>query len=242
MAYPSAAHAPWTCRTLAAGESLESVYGAQWTDLARFNRIDRRHARPGVGLRHPDRLEDVLGFCPLPAVRPDNSDEARLLVVDRAEQFLAAYEWGQRVLCLPVATGRLGFETPAGAFRLTAADRNHRSSRYPIAGTRIPYPMRFGLRFLTTRSGSSFWLHGRDLPGAPASHGCIGLADEEMQRRYYGLPLEPILDDARQLFAWAIGSEADTGRQFTLPSGPRMLVVGDTPRPRSAIAAAHRPR
>lgn len=245
VAYPSDAQIPWTCRLLLAGESLESVYGDAWKDVARFNRIDRRHARPGRRIRDPARLADVAAFCPLPSTRADDTGTARVVVVDRSEQFLGAYEWGQRVLCLPAATGRPGFDTPAGRFRLTAADRWHRSSRYPIAGTRIPYPMHFGLRFLTTRRGSSFWIHGRDLPGSPASHGCIGLYDEAMQQRYYGFPEAPVLDDARQLFEWATNPLADPGGFVTLPDGPSMVVVGTTAArrlPRTAQAATKQTR
>ncbi len=29
----------------------------------------------------------------------------------------------------------------------------------------------------------AFWIHGCDLPGYPASHGCVGLYDEEMQKK-----------------------------------------------------------
>ena len=32
------------------------------------------------------------------------------------------------------------------------------------------------------REGVSYWIHGRDMPGYPASHGCIGLYDESMQK------------------------------------------------------------
>ena len=43
-------------------------------------------------------------------------------------------------------------------------------------------------------------IHGRDLPGYPASHGCIGLYDEPMQKEQYGVPGDPELNDAKRRF------------------------------------------
>jgi hypothetical protein len=42
--HPSDAMVEWDCRTIRAGESLEALFGGYWIDVARFNRIDRRHA------------------------------------------------------------------------------------------------------------------------------------------------------------------------------------------------------
>ncbi len=54
----------------------------------------------------------------------------------------------------------------------------------------------------------SYWIHARDLPGRPASHGCVGVFDEAMQHRVYGVPDKPVLDDAKKLYAWTIGEVA----------------------------------
>jgi hypothetical protein len=65
----------------------------------------------------------------------------------------------------------------------------------------IPYPMHYGLRFYVDKSEEnwpSFWLHGRDMPGYPASHGCIGLYDEEMQKKVYKDPKNVRLKDAKK--------------------------------------------
>jgi hypothetical protein len=88
--------------------------------------------------------------------------------------------------------------------------------------------MHYGLRFLTTRSGVTYWIHGRDMPGYPASHGCIGLYDEEMQREVYRSPKDPRLDDARRLYEWAIGEVVDTGTKQEFV-GPRLVITGALP-------------
>ena len=43
--YPSDATVEWDCRVILPGESLETIFGDYWVEAARFNRIDRRHAR-----------------------------------------------------------------------------------------------------------------------------------------------------------------------------------------------------
>ena len=55
--------------------------------------------------------------------------------------------------------------------------------------------MHYGLRFFIDKSVDtwpSYWIHGRDLPGYPASHGCIGLYDEEMQLWTRSVELFPL--------------------------------------------------
>jgi len=43
-------------------------------------------------------------------------------------------------------------------------------------------------------------VYGQDLPGYPASHGCIGLYDAPRQKEEYGIPKDPELNDAKRLF------------------------------------------
>jgi hypothetical protein len=227
--YPSDAGVAWNCRRLRSGETLEGLFGERWTDVARFNRVDRRHATAGVALKVPARLEDIAGFTPMPAEYPDAAGEPKFILVDLSEQFLGAYEHGRLVRSAPLASGEIGNETPAGAFRITAAHRRHQSSRYTIEATETPYPMRWALRFHVNAMGVAYWMHGRDVPGYPASHGCIGLSDEPMQKEYFGWPERPVLEDARGLYEWVVGAMLDDDRVVELREGPKMLVVGQAP-------------
>jgi hypothetical protein len=230
LRYPSDSRLDWTCQRLRAGESLELVFGDRWIDVARFNRIDRRHAAPGTEIKVPANLDDIRDFTPLPREYADARTEARFVLVDRSEQFLGAYEAGRLVFSAPVTVGEEDHETPAGDFRITAAHRSHVSSLYTIEGTSTPYPMTWALRFHTSPDGVTFWLHGRDMPGCPASHGCIGLYDEWMQQAYYGVPRVPVLDDARTLYEWVLGARAGDGGIVTLRDGPRLRIIGRAPR------------
>ncbi len=223
--HPSDARIAWACRTLRAGERVERLFGERWVDVLRFNRIDRRHATAGVSLKVPRRLDDIRDFTPMPAEYPEAAGEAKFVLVDLAEQFLGAYEHGRLAFSSPLASGENDHPTPTGDFTITAADRTHASSLYKVEGTDTPYPMTWALRFYTGPDGVAFWLHGRDLPGYAASHGCIGLYDESMQRTYYRAPARPVLDDARHLYEWVVGAESDTA-QMRIVAGPRVRIVG----------------
>jgi len=224
LAYPSDARIDWTCHTIGKDETLEGLFGEHWMDVARFNRIDRRHVIKGLRIKVPGRLETIERFTPMPVRYAPADSDSQFVVVDLTEQFLGAYEKGRRVFSAPIATGTPRHPTPRGMFRITAYDRDHVSSVYDIGDTDRPYPMHYGLRFHITASGMSYWIHGRDMPGVPVSHGCIGLYDEAMQKRYYGRPDVPILADARRLFEWVVGSRAQTGMR-ALPDGPRVMIV-----------------
>jgi hypothetical protein len=228
--YPSDAAIEWDCRKLKAGESLETLFGDRWIDLARFNRIDRRHVRPGTAIKVPRRLNDIGFVQPLPRFYQPAEQEEQFLLIDLAEQFLGAYEYGALQFSLPIASGEPGNETPSGEFRITAAHRKHESCLYSVEGTDRPYPMNYALRFHVNREGTSYWIHGRDLPGYPASHGCIGLYDEPMQKEQYGVPKDPELTDAKRLYEWVLGGEIGDDRMIPLRHGPRVVIIGEAPK------------
>lgn len=219
----------WECRRIKRGETPEMLFGERWLDVLRFNRIDRRHLIAGVSIKVPRNLDDILDYSPLPSTYPAAAQEEKFVLADLSEQFLGAYEYGELVFSLPIASGNRKNRTPTGDFRIDAFSRRHRSSLYRIEKTNIPYPMHYALRFFVNRQGVNFWLHGRDLPGFPASHGCIGLYDEEMQQQYYRFPRQPRLQDARTLYEWAIGAREDSGSITRLKNGPRVRIIGESP-------------
>ena len=64
----------------------------------------------------------------------------------------------------------------------------------------------------------------------PASHGCVGLYDEAMQKEQYGIPKDPEVDDAKKLFEWVLGGEPEDDRVIPLPNGPRLRIIGKAPK------------
>ena len=89
--------------------------------------------------------------------------------------------------------------------------------------------MQYALRFFINEAGVDFWIHGRDVPGFPASHGCVGLYDEEMQQKYYNYSPPPQLQDSRTLYEWAIGDRDDSGGFTLLKNGPKVRIIGKPP-------------
>lgn len=67
----------------------------------------------------------------------------------------------------PISSGRKGRATPTGNFKVSEKDKNHISTIYHC-------PMKYFLRL----SGMSFGLHVGQLPGYPASHGCVRLPEQ----------------------------------------------------------------
>jgi hypothetical protein len=229
VVHPGDALIDWECRKIKKGETPESLFGDRWLDVLRFNRIDRRHLISGVSIKVPRNLDDIEEYTPLPDTYPPAAQDEKFILVDLFEQFLGAYENGEMVFSFPIASGNRKHRTPSGYFRIDAFSRRHRSSLYQIEKTTTPYPMHYALRFFINSKGVDFWLHGRDLPGFPASHGCVGLYDEEMQQRYYHFPRELRLEDARTLYEWAVGEQEDSGRFTRLKNGPRVRVIGESP-------------
>ena len=229
VVHPSDAKIPWDCRKIRAGDTPEKLFSDRWQDVLRFNRLDRRHFYEGVSLKVPLNLGDIVNFSPLPDEYAAAAFEEKFILIELGEQFLGAYEYGQRVFSFPIGSGAIDNRTPAGEFRVNAFHRRHQSSLYKIEKKDIPYPMHYGLRFWTNGQGVDFWLHGRDMPGYAPSHGCVGLYDEEMQKRYYKFPARPILKDARTLYEWVIAYRRDDGGLTSLKNGPRLLIIGVTP-------------
>ena len=229
--HPSDDFIDWECRPLKKRQTPESAFGDLWQDVLRFNRIDRRHVYPGMRLKVPKDLAQIAGFTPMPATYDKAAQEPKYILVDLAEQFLGAYEYGRLVHSFPIASGFGKHKTPTGEFRITAFSLDHSSSLYKMEKTEYAYPMRYALRFLVNAEGVAFWLHGRDLPGFPASHGCVGLYDEEMQKEYYKTPRKPLLNDARTLFEWVVGYVPDNDDDSTvhLSGGPKVEIIGSSP-------------
>ena len=78
------------------------------------------------------------------------------------------YRDGALVAASAISTGSLGRETPTGVFSILEKKVMHRSTTYDDAP--MPYMQRL------TSKGIA--MHAGDLPGYPASHGCIRLPNE----------------------------------------------------------------
>lgn len=97
-----------------------------------------------------------------------------LIVISKSSQQLFVFKDGEAWASSPVSTGKKGHETPAGVFPILQKKVFHRSNLYSNA--QMPYMQRL------TWDGIA--LHAGELPGYPASHGCIRMPKEFAQKLY----------------------------------------------------------
>ena len=88
-----------------------------------------------------------------------------LVYVELNRQLATVYRNGVRIAVSTVSSGKDGYDTPGGVFTILEKDIDHRSRTYDDAP--MPYQQRL------TWKGVA--MHAGNLPGYPASHGCVRL-------------------------------------------------------------------
>ena len=97
---------------------------------------------------------------------PERSAQGEVeIVVSLPLQRAYVYRAGTLIGISTVSTGRRGHETPTGSFNILQKRREHYSNLYNNA----PMP------FMQRLTWDGIALHAGQLPGHPASHGCIRL-------------------------------------------------------------------
>ena len=121
---------------------------------------------------------------------PESRSGRPSIVVNLREQEAYLYRGGYTVATSRISSGREGYRTPTGHFRIIRKDEDHRSSLYgdyvndsgqvvkanvdsrrdrkPPHSQFVGAPMPYFLEF-----SPGYGLHQGYLPGVPASHGCI---------------------------------------------------------------------
>ena len=98
--------------------------------------------------------------------QPEASSEGEVVVVVSLQLQKAFVYRGDGLIGLStISSGKAGHETPTGTFEILQKRREHYSNKYNNA----PMP------FMQRLTWSGVALHGGDIPGYPASHGCIRL-------------------------------------------------------------------
>jgi hypothetical protein len=88
-----------------------------------------------------------------------------VVLVSIPKQWVVVYRSGVRIGASSCSTGKPGHRTPSGVFVVLQKDQHHHSSTYNNAP--MPYMERLTWQGVALRAGN--------LPGYPASHGCIRL-------------------------------------------------------------------
>ncbi|KAF1055284.1 MAG: hypothetical protein GAK43_00077 [Stenotrophomonas maltophilia] len=97
-----------------------------------------------------------------------------VLVVSLDEQRAYVYRNGIAIGLSTISSGKTGHETPTGVFTILQKDKDHRSNLYNSA----PMP------FMQRLTWDGIALHGGNLPGHPASHGCVRLQQAFAQKLF----------------------------------------------------------
>jgi hypothetical protein len=102
----------------------------------------------------------------------------KAIVIDLTNQEAYAYEDDKLVMRGEISSGKVGYRTPTGYFKILEKDKKHVSNKYPKpnGGARMDYMMRL------TNSGIA--MHLGYVPNYPASHGCIRLKNGFAQKLY----------------------------------------------------------
>lgn len=87
------------------------------------------------------------------------------ILVSLDQQRVHVYRNGIRIAVSTCSTGKKGHETPTGVFVILQKDKHHKSSTYNGA----PMPN------MNRLTWDGIALHAGNLPGYPASHGCVRL-------------------------------------------------------------------
>lgn len=88
-----------------------------------------------------------------------------VLVVSLSKQTVTVYDDGKVIAKSPISSGMRSNPTPTGVFSILEKNRSHFSNLY--GGAPMPFMQR------VTNSGIA--LHAGEIPGYPASHGCVRL-------------------------------------------------------------------
>src|SRR6185295_3160171 len=102
-----------------------------------------------------------------------------LVYVDLGRQRATVYRNGVRIGVSTISSGKPGYATPTGVFTILEKDVDHRSRTYDNAP--MPYQQRL------TWKGVA--LHAGNLPGFPASHGCVRLPLEFAKKLFEVTPM-----------------------------------------------------
>lgn len=106
----------------------------------------------------------------------------KYIEIDIGHQVGYAIEDGNVVFSGKISSGKPGYRTPTGVFKITEKKRYHRSNLYPKpnGGASMPFMMRL--------SGSSVALHKGQIGRVPLSHGCIRLGSSFSSRLFKWAP------------------------------------------------------
>ena len=144
-----------------------------------------------------------------PAAKVTTTGGPLMAVISLSSQRLTIYDSSGPILRSPISSGQSGHRTPTGVFSIIQKNRHHVSNIY--SGAPMPFMQRI------TWSGIA--MHAGNLPGYPASHGCIRLPFP-VASKLFGM--------TKMGMRVVIGSHEPSATAFTHTALPEPLMVAAT--------------
>ncbi len=116
-------------------------------------------------------------------IAPDSEAARTRIVVDLAAQRASVWRDEKVQLVTEISSGRASHPTPTGQFVVTDKYQTWKSTLYHA---RMPYFLRL--------SCGDFGLHAGNLPGYPASHGCIRLPEDIARQLFASIPVGTLVE------------------------------------------------
>ncbi len=178
----------WEAYVLKDGDTPESLFKKLANDVIRLNRMATQFWTPGTVIKKPiqEDYKKLKGWTPMPKKYKDckGKNINLCIVVVLSKQFLGVYRKGKLKRSYPVSTGIPDYETPTGKFTVK-----------PVTpGKNIKIKKIFSYTYRTWMYwplplGHELFIHAGDLPGYPASHGCIRLMRKSAYKVFRMTPL-----------------------------------------------------
>jgi hypothetical protein len=163
----------WKAHVLIEGETPQTLFRELAKDAIRFNRKALDFWKPGAVVKMPfgEGAAGLKGWTPMP--RDFNQcpgKKTKCIVISLSSQFLGFYKDGSLKASFPVSTGIPEYETPAGDYKVLSSSPHGMMKFKKIFSFTYGVWMRWPLSI-----GHEIYIHAGDLPGYPASHGCVRL-------------------------------------------------------------------
>jgi hypothetical protein len=132
---------------------------------------------PGNISTDKNKIFVPLDFSIEPKILPEFLSGAakheKYILIDRRQQYLGLYEWGNLKYTFPISSGTHN-STPLKNFVVNFMDEHHNSTLFDEA------PMDHALNI-----GSNYFIHEGIVPGYPASHGCVRIFPLDARFLFY---------------------------------------------------------
>ncbi len=144
-------------------------------------KLTKRHKTFALWLA--GHLQEVGIMQSLMGIEPDSEAARTRIEIDLGAQRASIWRDDKVALVTEISSGRSSHPTPTGKYVVTDKYRTWKSTLYHA---KMPYFLRL--------SCGDFGLHAGNLPGYPASHGCIRLPEEVARQLFATIPVGTLVE------------------------------------------------